>query len=130
MTHTKVATDRRRRGRWACAAFVAAALLATPVAVTHAVSATSNDFTGSVSTVSTQSVKHSGTHSAPHSAASFRQASLIGVTAPALTPGLTPPHLSSLSDRRIVAGVILVLFAGLGTLTVSMWRELGRRAGL
>jgi hypothetical protein len=46
---------------------------------------------------------------------------------PALTPGLPPPQLSSLSDRRIVAGLILVLFAGLSAFTYTMWRELGRR---
>lgn len=126
MTHTKVATDRKRGGRWAFAAIVAAALLATPVAVPHAVGATSDGFTGPVSMESAQSATRSDTQSAAPS----RRAGLIGVAAPSLTPGLPPPHLSSLSDRRIVAGVILVLFAGLGTLTVSMWRELGRRAGL
>lgn len=107
------------RGSWA-RGFAAAALLTlaltviTPVA--HAVTAMPDGTF--ISAVAQPAGKVVG------------QTRLLDIQTPALTPGLPPPQLSSLSDRRIVAGVILVLFAGLAGLTAAMWRELGRRVDI
>ena len=61
-------------------------------------------------------------------AMAVQYAALVDMPAPALSPGLPPPELSSLSDRRIIAGLLLVLLAGGSAVTAAMWRELGRRA--
>ncbi len=113
---SKPDAERKRAGRWMFAALVGLALLALPPAAAHATARdiASDILTGSVTTVSASVPLHR---------------TIIGLPTPALTPGLPPPQLSVLSDRRIVAGVILVLFAGLSALTVAMWRELGRRVG-
>mgnify|MGYP000745071797 CR=1 FL=1 len=54
-------------------------------------------------------------------------AALVDMPTPALSPGLPPPQLSALSDRRIVGGLLLVVLAGASAVTAAMWRELGRR---
>lgn len=61
-------------------------------------------------------------------AEAIQYAALVDIPAPALSPGLPPPELSSLSDRRIIAGLLLVLLAGASAVTAAMWRELGQRA--
>jgi hypothetical protein len=61
-------------------------------------------------------------------AVAVQYAALVDIPAPALSPGLPPPELSSMSDRRIIAGLLLVLLAGASAVTATMWRELGRRA--
>lgn len=113
---TKPIADRKRAGLRVSTAFVGLMLLALPPAAAHAVNAESkityDAVTGSVSTVSAGVPLHR---------------TIVGLSTPALTPGLPPPQMPALSDRRIVAGIILVLFAGLSALTVGMWRELGRR---
>ncbi|MEJ8572152.1 hypothetical protein [Microbaculum marinum] len=66
------------------------------------------------------------------------QVAFLGMSSPALTPGLPPPQLvgqpsgegTVMSTRSVAAGLILVLFAGLAALTFTMWRDLGRRVGV
>jgi|GEM_PF-2346818 len=59
--------------------------------------------------------------------AAVQTSAFSNVQTPALSPGLPPPQLAALSDRRIVAGLILVLFAGLAGITATMWRDLGQQ---
>jgi hypothetical protein len=113
-SNAKSSSKRRRAtGQWLSAALVGFALFALPPAAAYAIGATSQETGGPV---------HSMTSDMP-----ARHAALVDMPVPALTPGLPPPELSALSDRRIVAGLILVLFAGLSALTMSMWRDLGRK---
>lgn len=55
------------------------------------------------------------------------RALMIDMPHQVLTPGMPPPRFTTVSDRRIVTGGILLLLAGLGGLTALMWRELGAR---
>jgi hypothetical protein len=53
---------------------------------------------------------------------------LLELPRPALAPGLPPPDFTTISDRKIISGGILLLLAGFGGLTALMWRELGLRS--
>jgi hypothetical protein len=110
-TNTAIGGSSRRglRGIRLRVAFFAAVLSVVAVAAGMPGSARA-----AVDTISVESAGHPG---------------LTGIKTPALTPGLPPPQLASLSDRRIVAGVILVIFAGLSGITLSMWRDLSKRTG-
>lgn len=57
-----------------------------------------------------------------------QRALLLDLPRQALTPGLPPPDFTTVSDRRIISGGILLLLAGFGGLTALMWRELGIRS--
>lgn len=57
-----------------------------------------------------------------------QRALLLDLPRPTLAPGLPPPDFTTVSDRRIISGGILLLLAGFGGLTALMWRELGIRS--
>ncbi len=102
-------------GRSFRAAIVAGLVGLAPVAALAATAPVPLDssFTAPASTSTTEAIQY---------------AALVDIPAPALSPGLPPPELSSLSDRRIIAGLLLVLLAGASAVTAAMWRELGQRA--
>ena len=110
-------TRSRTTRQWLSAALVGFALFALPPAAAYAIGATSQVNDGSSHATTTR--MPAGAHA--------RHAALLDLSGSALTPGLPPPQMSALSDRRIVAGLILMLFAGLSALTMSMWRDLSRK---
>jgi hypothetical protein len=109
MKHT---TKSSRSAGWLAAASVAAMLAMAPVAADAATSPEPDP-------AAIVTVKQAVTP--------IRQAVLVDMPAAAMASNGSVSRLAALSDRRIAAGLILVVFAGLSAVTFTMWRELGRR---
>ncbi|TCT13672.1 hypothetical protein EDC22_101543 [Tepidamorphus gemmatus] len=109
--------DQVTASRWRCvlsAAILGLALALLPPVAALAASGIETDFGTAGKAVG---VVHSG-----------ETALMLELPRPALAPGLPPPDFTTISDRKIISGGILLLLAGFGGLTALMWRELGIRS--
>ncbi len=67
-----------------------------------------------------------GSFAAPGGPPDHIPTTIVAQSAPV---GFAAAPSETASDRKILAGLVVILFAGFSGLTVAMWRDLGRRVG-